>query len=250
MSLDYCVRRSTDIVPNPWQATRRAEDFLDQHHRKGYDGSKLLNQRGYLLEVLIRRVKKDIDAKAEAVLRDKAARDEVRFRLETDERLNYELGRSFEVFAAKEKRTLQGEHGRQIQRSLFEPLFESGSNSLEKDFTLYLEKSKALYWWHRIAARQDSYLQGWRRQRVYPDFVVCRREDGELLILETKGLHLRGSDDTGHKKKLLATLEDAYSAALERGPIQFHGPPAPFRMMFEASRKEQIHERVKDSQSR
>ena len=242
LSLDYFVRRLTDIVPNPWQAARIAERFLDQHERKGHDGSRLLNQRVYLSEVLRRRVKADIDTKAEAVFRDKVASDDIRFQLETDERLNYELGRSFEVFAAKEERTLQGEHASPIQRSLFEPLFESGFNSLEKDFALYLEKSNAIYWWHRVAARQDYYLQGWRRQRVYPDFVACRREDGKLLILETKGIHLKGSEDTSYKKKLLATLEDAYSAAFERGQIQFNEPPATFRMMFEDKWQEQVSE--------
>ena len=242
LSLDYFVRRLTDIVPNPWQAARIAESFLDQHERKGHDGSRLLNQRVYLSEVLRRRVKADIDAKAEAVFRNKVASDDIRFQLETDERLNYELGRSFEVFAAKEERTLQGEHASPIQRSLFEPLFESGFNSLEKDFALYLEKSNAIYWWHRVAARQDYYLQGWRRQRVYPDFVACRREDGKLLILETKGIHLEGSEDTSYKKKLLATLEDAYSAAFERGQIQFNEPPATFRMLFEDKWQEQVSE--------
>ena len=250
LSLDYFVRRLTDIVPNPWQAARIAQSFLDQHERRGYDDSKLLNQRVYLSEVLRRRVKADIDAKAEAVFRDKVARDEVRFQLETDERLNYELGRSFEVFAAKEERTLQGEHASPIQRSLFEPLFESGFNSLEKDFALYLEKSNALYWWHRIAARQDYYLQGWRRQRVYPDFVACRKEDGKLLILETKGVHLKGSEDTSYKKKLLATLEDAYAAAFERGQIQFNEPPATFRMMFEDRWKEQVSELLNEKYQR
>ena len=250
LSLDYFVRRLTDIVPNPWQAARIAKLFLDQHQRKGHDGSKLLNQRVYLSEVLRRRVKADIDAKAEAVFRDKVARDDIRFQLETDERLNYELGRSFEVFAAKEERTLQGEHASPIQRSLFEPLFESGFNSLEKDFALYLEKSNALYWWHRIAARQDYYLQGWRRQRVYPDFVACRKEDGKLLILETKGVHLKGSEDTSYKKKLLATLEDAYAAAFERGQIQFNEPPATFRMMFEDRWKEQVSELLNEKYQR
>ncbi len=250
LSLDYFVRRLTDIVPNPWQAARIAESFLDQHRRKGHDGSKLLSNRVYLSEVLRRWVREDIDAQAEAVFRDNVKRDEIRFQLETDERLNYELGRSFEVFAAKEERTLQGEHASPIQRSLFEPLFESGFNGLEKDFALYLEKSNAIYWWHRVAARQDYYLQGWRRQRVYPDFVACRKDDGKLLILETKGIHLKGSDDTSYKKNLLAILEEAYAAASERGQIQIGKPPATFRMMFEERWKGQVRELLAETYQR
>ena len=77
---------------------------------------------------------------------------------------------------------------------------------------------------------------------MYPDFVARRREDGKLLILETKGIHLKGSEDTSYKKKLLATLEDAYSAAFERGQIQFNEPAAAFRMMFEDTWQEQVSE--------
>ncbi len=250
LSLDYFVRRLTDIVPNPWQAARIAESFLHKHESKGHNGSKLLSNRVYLSEVLRRRVKEDIDAKAEAIFHSKVKRDEIRFQLETGERLNYELGRSFEVFASKEERILQGEHASQIQRSLFEPLFESGFNGLEKDFALYLEKSNAIYWWHRVAARQDYYLQGWRRQRVYPDFVACRKDDGKLLILETKGIHLKGSDDTGYKKKLLAILEEAYSTAFERGQMKISEPPTTFRMMFEERWKEQVSELLNETYQR
>ena len=250
LSLDYFVRRLTDIVPNPWQAARIAESFLHKHESKGHNGSKLLSNRVYLSEVLRRRVKEDIDAKAEAVFHSKVKRDEIRFQLETGERLNYELGRSFEVFASKEERILQGEHASQIQRSLFEPLFEGGFNGLEKDFALYLEKSNAIYWWHRVAARQDYYLQGWRRQRVYPDFVACRKDDGKLLILETKGIHLKGSDDTGYKKKLLAILEEAYSTASERGQMKISEPPATFRMMFEEKWKGQVSELLNETYQR
>ena len=244
LRLDYFVRRLTDIVPNPWQAARIAADFLRKHEQNGDGGVNLLNNRVYLSEELRRRVKKAIDAEAEAVFRIKVKQDDIRFQLETDERLNYELGRSFEVFVAKEERILQGEHASPIQRSLFEPLFESGFNSLEKDFALYLEKTDALHWWHRVAARQDYYLQGWRRQRVYPDFVACRKADGKLLILETKGIHLKGGEDTDYKKKLLATLEEAYSTAIERGNMKAGEPPATFRMMFEDSWKGQVNELV------
>ena len=244
LRLDYFVRRLTDIVPNPWQAARIAEGFLGKHEQNGSGGVKLLNNRAYLSEELRRRVKKAIDAEAEAVFRFKVKQDVIRFQLETDDRLNYELGRSFEVFVAKEERILQGEHASPIQRSLFEPLFESGFNSLEKDFALYLEKTDALHWWHRVAARQDYFLQGWRRQRVYPDFVACRKADGKLLILETKGIHLKGGEDTDYKEKLLATLEEAYSTAIERGNMKAGEPPATFRMMFEDNWKGQVNELV------
>ena len=244
LSLDYFVRRLTDMVPNPWQAACMAESFLQKHKRTGYNDSKLLNNRIYLSEVLRRGIKTDLDKKAESVFRGKVKNDAIRFHLETDEELDYELDKSFEVFVSSKERSLQGEHGQSIQQSLFEPVYESNFNGLEKDFALYLDKNDSISWWHKIAAKQQYHLQGWRRQRVYPDFVACRRGDGKLLILETKGVHLKGNEDTGYKKKLLETLEAAYNKALDRGEMRVCEPPAVFRMMFEDRWKEQVSELV------
>ena len=240
LSLDYFVRRLTDVVPNPWQAACMAESFLQKHKRTGYNDSKLLNNRIYLSEVLRQRIKADLDKKAESVFRGKVKNDAIRFHLETDEELDYELDKSFEVFVSSKERSLQGEHGQPIQQSLFEPVYESNFNGLEKDFALYLDKNDSISWWHKIAAKQQYHLQGWRRQRVYPDFIACRRGDGKLLILETKGVHLKGNEDTGYKKRLLETLEAAYNKALDRGELRVCEPPAVFRMMFEDRWKEQV----------
>ena len=242
LALDYFVRRLIDVVPNPWQAARVAACFIEQHSNSGHDDSTLLNNRIYLAEVLLGRVKKTIDDKAEAVFRGKVGQNEIRFHLETDERLDYALDKSFEVFVASQERSLQDEDGRLIQQSLFEPVYESGFNGLEQDFALYLESSNAIYWWHRIAARQAYSLQGWRRQRVYPDFVACQKNNGKLLILETKGIHLKGNEDTNYKKKLLETLETTYSTAHDCGKMEVKEPaPAAFRMMFEDDWKEKIN---------
>ena len=240
LTLDYFVRRLTDIVPNPWQAARMAAKFIQQHRKKKHGDSKLLNNRIHLSEVLRRRIRTEIDTKAEAVFRTKVGRNEIRFHLETDERLDYELEKSFEVLVSSDAKSLQGVHGQQIQHSLFDPVYEGDFNNLEKDFALYLEKGNAIYWWHRIAARRAYSLQGWRRQRVYPDFVVCRQDDNKLLILETKGVHLKGNEDTEYKKKLLETLETTYQSALDRGKLEVREPPAQFRMLFQDTWKEEV----------
>ena len=164
--------------------------------------------------------------------------------------MDYALSKSFEVSVSDEDRTLQGKHGKPVQQSLFNPLYESDFNNLEKDFALYLDESDAIYWWHRIAAKQAYYsLQGWRRNRVYPDFVACKKDDGKLLILETKGKHLKGNEDTNYKKNLLETLEKTYKTALDRGTMKVkESPPAVFSMVFEDTWEEKIGELVSEKQ--
>ncbi len=219
LTLDYFVRRLIDTVPNPWQAARIAADFLRPYTGEtGADMARLLYNRIYLAEILRRRLKQAIDEKAELLFRSKVKWDQIRFRLEANVELGYEIKKSLEVMAADDDVALQHQ-ARPMQYSLFEPVYAKEFNTFEKDFALYLDQSDAIHWWHRIAARQAYHLQGWRRQRVYPDFVACQNDNGRLLILETKGRHLQGNEDTRYKEKLLETLERTYRDALHRGEL-------------------------------
>ena len=241
LTLDYFVRRLEDVMPNPWQAARLAESFIKKHQKRGHDSSRLPGSRVYLSEVLKKRIKKDIDMKAEAVFRAKVRKDEIRFRLETDERLDYEMERSLQVTLPAKSRTLQGELGSEMQYSLFEPVFESAFDSeIEKNAAICLDKSNAIHWWHRIAARQDYFLQGWRRHRVYPDFLAYRRDSRRLFIIELKGGQFRGSSDTEYKKNLFERLERAYKSSHDRGEMRAGSPSAVLRMMFEDSWEEDL----------
>ena len=234
VTLEYFVRRLEDVVPNPWQISRIAEGFIKKHQKKQSDTLKLLNNRVYLSEVLKKRLKKEVDKKAEQVFRKKVQKEEIRFRLETDEQLNYEMEHSFSVTLPVKSRTLQGELGQEIQYSLFEPVFESAFDSeMEKNAAIYLDKSNAIHWWHKIAARQAYYLQGWKRHKVYPDFLAYRKNNNQLFIIELKGEQFKGSRDTIYKEKLMGKLEDIYKSAYDRGEMKINSPSAVLRMMFE-----------------
>ena len=249
LTLDYFVRRLIDMVPNPWQAARIAADFLRPHSKKtGADATKLLHNRIWLAEILRRRVKEAIDEKAESLFRSKVKWDQIQFHLEADIGSGYEIKKSLVVMASDDDEALQHQ-AKSMQHSLFEPVYAKDFNTLEKHFALHLEKSDAIHWWHRIAARQAYHLQGWRRQRVYPDFVACQNGSGTLLILEIKGRHLQGNEDTDYKQKLLETLENLCRGALHRGKLISELPdgsnkPAIFRMLFEDNWKEEVNDLI------
>ena len=70
-----------------------------------------------------------------------------------------------------------------------------------------------IVWWHRNVAKTQLGLQGWRRHRVYPDFVFGMHSDGatqRVVLMETKGLHLAGSADTAYKRDLFDRLSAAF----------------------------------------
>jgi hypothetical protein len=63
------------------------------------------------------------------------------------------------------------------------------------------------------AARTQYGLQGWKRHKVYPDFVfglVSQGAQQRMVLLETKGAHLGGNEDTSYKTALLQRLSEVF----------------------------------------
>ena len=211
------ARRLSDIMPNLWQAARIAEQMTENLKQNGETEADIYDRRSYLAHVLREHVKSEVEKQAEQVFRRKLDQDEIRFDLETREP-NYRMVDSYKIQVHSNDRQLE-RYGEPVQLTLFEKVFEQQFDSeLEKNFAYYLDEERALQWWHRVAARQrgEYYLQGWKRGRIYPDFVAMTNEIAgvtRVLIFDTKGQHLAGNLDTEYKQKVLETLEGAFNTA-------------------------------------
>ena len=107
----------------------------------------------------------------------------------------------------KGTRKLTREDNSPLQMSLFEQVAEDGLNSEEQSVAWYFEKQAQLLWWYRNLSRQDYRLQGWRKNGIYPDFIVSRTSTADktdfdkVFVVESKGIHLK-NDDTDYKKQV------------------------------------------------
>ena len=254
LEISFFVRRLGDIIANPWQAARIVKATLQGYQERGDDEATLYANRLYLSEVLKNNLRERIDELSEDVFRTKLSNDKIRFNLETDVELNYKLEETLEVIVSKEDKPLTRSHGDELQLNLFESVFEGEFNNLEKDFVIYLDEKKTIQWWHRVAAKQGYFLQGWRRERVYPDFVasVQHQKNGpqRIYVLETKGLQLKGNPDTEYKQKLLKTLEIAYRNATVHGKMDVvydTDKTMSFKMLFENSWQAELNGTITDS---
>ncbi|MGC8774342.1 MAG: hypothetical protein ACP5R6_03640 [Chlorobaculum sp.] len=57
-------------------------------------------------------------------------------------------------------------------------------------------------------------MQGWRREKVYPDFIFAMQQAegrSKLVVLEMKGSHLAGNDDTDYKQAVLKLMTTAFT---------------------------------------
>jgi len=98
-----------------------------------------------------------------------------------------------------------------LEKSMFQPQYLSNYNGLEKAVALAINNKDVVEWWHRLAVRGTEYcVQGWKRERIYPDFLVKLEagKDGidRIYFVESKGEHLEGNKDTEYKQKLFSTI--------------------------------------------
>lgn len=219
------IRRMLDVIPNPWQGARILDEALNQL-RKRADEKEIVNSRLTLVEHIKRDLQNQLEEAAEAAFRAKVKSGDIVFKLlaAPDDQLNFHFEELFKIHVSSgdDKAPLLHDIGTPLKRSLYETAFKKHVNGFEKDVALYLDGKDAVTWWWRIAARREWGLQGWMKNKVYPDFLVhldAEKDVARLLVLETKGKHLEGSADTEFKDKFFRLLEDAYAKGIEAGEV-------------------------------
>ena len=233
--INWIARRLNDVLPNPWQASRVTQQFIQKLMAAGDTESEIYDRRSHLAFALRDHVLIELQQQAEKVFRCKLRSGLIRFDLEAGQP-NFQMVKSYEVPISSEMTLLTGNDGRQVQLSLFEPVYSQQFDSaLEVSFARYLDEQRALQWWHRVAVRQrgDYYLRGWKPERIWPDFVAMGGETNgkpHVLVFETKGEHLRGNPDTDYKQQVLETLQNSFNC----GTMTIHDGPATgtFRLVF------------------
>jgi len=93
-----------------------------------------------------------------------------------------------------------------------------------------------------VVAKKEYALQGWQRNKIYPDFIACVKDD-RVLVLETKGLQLKGNDDTEYKQKLFDLLTNEQIKPLHAGVLELApetGAKLSFHMLMEDAWREEL----------
>ena len=212
--LDYAfmVKRLCHFIPNPWEASRILNETITALKSKKISDQKIYLSRNDLLIDMEQNITDQIDKISENIFINKLKEGSFCFKIfkyKLD--INWKMGDKIDFIKSPDDRMMRNEDDRDFQFSLFDTTYQSHYNELEKQVAWYLDEQSAVKWWHRmIAKKQDYHLQGWQRQKVYPDFLAFISPDNKikkLSVLETKGDHLKGNDDTEYKKKLFKVLE-------------------------------------------
>jgi type III restriction enzyme len=106
----------------------------------------------------------------------------------------------------RETRWFARENNEPLQRSLFDRVPDE-LNGYEKSVALYLDSHPEVLWWYRNLIGPEHFsIQGYRRNKIYPDFVVQRAKNkrplASVLVVESKGKQLKGNEDTNYKRTI------------------------------------------------
>lgn len=89
-------------------------------------------------------------------------------------------------------------------------------NNLEKDIIEELKQQDKVLWWMRNKVEPTAYkIQAWRKNKIYPDFVIAKQNsEGKLeliYIIESKGDQLAENLDTKYKELVFQKMTEVAS---------------------------------------
>lgn len=192
----FVARQLLDIVPNAWIAydigKKTTAALLARHGEK-----TAASNIAFIIEEMRKRLEKERDRLAEGVFRQLVEKKMLFFFL-IAEKGGFRLPSRIRV--KNNTRPLAPF----LQRSLFEFAPEDEFNSLEKAVALCLDEQEKLLWWYRNLSRQNYYIQGWKKNKIYPDFIFAdddkaKNDYSKVFVVETKGVHLK-NEDTDYKR--------------------------------------------------
>ena len=209
----YAVRSVSDLLPNPWLARSIIGDLLEQLTERGLSTYQIGGRTCQVIETLRVHLRDERDRLAEELFMDSVQEGSIQFHLRTD-RNDWEMPSEMTTLRSPDSQQLYRDDGKIVENSIFSPVYRDDfSSDYERRVACYLDGYKALRWWHRNVARHQYAIQGWRKQKVYPDFIFAMTADDKkerFYVLETKGDQLAGNLDTKYKQKLLELCNDAF----------------------------------------
>ena len=206
--VDYFFAAShlLDLVPNPWRGRDLARRTFNALLER-YSAERVAANHVFILEELRRQVEMERDRLSREVFQGLLASGEMRFLVVAEDLAFNRLPAKIDVPKAKQANR---EDGSPYQGNLFDVTTEDDLNQFENKVATYLDQQARLFFWYRNRVRKDYYVQGWKPRRIYADFIVTLRgdepeeDDGfhEVFVVETKGVHLKASEDTEYKRSV------------------------------------------------
>jgi len=246
----FLAQQIGDLIPNPWIAYIKGDEAIKliREKYKDHENTAIVESNFvFIIEYLKKVIEKQTNQLAEVVFK-KLIDDKKLFFFLTEESGNYFLPSRIKVNGNKH---LVRDDNSPIQKSLFDEIFEEEFNETEKSVAIYLDRQEKLLWWYRNRSRQDYHIQGWKKNKIYPDFIAADKnanddtEYDKVIVLETKGIHLKANDDTKYKENVFELCNQLGSKkAWKELSNEFLNHDFEFQVVFEDEWQNEINKLV------
>lgn len=208
----FLARQMAAIVPNPWVCYNLGDNAISLLSKK-YDRQTIAANFVFIIEELKKILEKQKNILAEKVFK----------KLVDTKKLHFFLINCKGNFVLPSRIKVTSDH----------------SNDLEKPVAIYLNEQEDLLWWYRNMSRQDYHIQGWKKNKMHPDFVAAnksntKKEDYDtVFVLETKGIHLK-NEHTKYKQNVFALCSELGAKKSWKELFdEFPGHDFEFQVVFE-----------------
>lgn len=205
----FLARQIAEIVPNPWICYNLGDNAIKLLSKK-YDRETIAANFVFIIEELKKILEKQKNLLAEKVFRKLLEKKKLHFFLISGKG-GFVLPNRIKV---KGNKQLIRSNNQAVQKSLFDGnVEEEFDTELEKSVAIYLDEQEQLLWWYRNRVRRDFHIQGWKKNRIWPDFITAKesktkKEDyDKVFVLETKGIHLK-NEDTKYKQDIFTLCNE------------------------------------------
>lgn len=200
----YLARRLNDTVGNAFTANWIAESIMALLRKKSAPDI-LDRDAGYIANFIESKLVEHKGSQEKNLFADLIKADKLALVVTDDDELGFEMPDSDNI-ANNIPST--------YRLSLYEDVDYGLMNSLEQNVAQILDGNKNVIWWARNKAQKGWYaIQGWQKDKIRPDFVAAIKNDkGDLefvYVMESKGEHLLGNDDTQYKTDVLDQMNGA-----------------------------------------
>lgn len=208
----------TDDQVLAWLAANVRFDFLSHKSlrylvRRIYgilcDAELLLKDRLALVKFILREhierfIQEQVDRQTHEAFERLFESNKIIFYLECAQ-CRFEIPESITIARTGGITPLIHDDGAPVGKSLFDFVESESANQYERQIALVLDRDKDVLWWYRNRVGPENFeVQGYRKDKIYPDFVVQndRTREYSVLVLESKGEHLAGNLDTQYKRNV------------------------------------------------
>lgn len=213
MEIPYIARRLTDIIGNAFIAYELAEKFISEC-QKCIAEETIKTNSGFITQEFVKKILQEKENQENNIFENI---DKV-LGVSNDEEIGYMLPQEIEVYP----------EGLETYKSnLFEKSDILSMNPLEKKVADIIDEKDSVLWWVRnMADRKKWYgIQGWKRNKIRPDFIVAKKKKDESLeliyVIESKGEHLIDNPDTTYKKSVFEKMNKEKIKSISATFIKF-----------------------------